>query len=281
MEALRPVLSFFGAIQCWAFYCSEDFVHYDNSSSDFTNKKSFHAACIQKVVAVFWSSAVAEHRKHSDCCCNRCVLRPVSTQTNWPQTTCLLRSHGFLLQAELGYWIMLPVAKYYGNLHCPSASHEIIPISFQNHFIGTSAADHQNQCRLRSQTAPQKNAVKFRCLEVSLMNVSIIGITSMIRCLAWCPGAGSNYILASRPRSQRVGVADAAIFCRKAKLQVWGTRFVLVLVQIGWNSSTKQYANRTGGCSLEIRTMCECFCFFFSFPSLDHFLSCFNPVGVG
>ena len=32
---------FFGAIQCWAFYCSEDFVYYDNSSSDFTNKKVF------------------------------------------------------------------------------------------------------------------------------------------------------------------------------------------------------------------------------------------------
>lgn len=74
------------------------------------------------------------------------------------------------------------------------------------------------------------------------------------------PGAGSNYILASRPRSQRVGVADSAIFCRKAKLQVWGTPFVLVLVQIGWNSSTKQYANSNGGCNLEIRTMCECFC---------------------
>ena len=35
---------FFGAIQCWAFYCSKDFVYYDNSSSDFTdftNKKVF------------------------------------------------------------------------------------------------------------------------------------------------------------------------------------------------------------------------------------------------
>ena len=35
------------------------------------------------------------------------------------------------------------------------------------------------------------DAAKFRCLELSVMNVSIIGMTSMIRCLTWCPGAGS------------------------------------------------------------------------------------------
>ena len=111
---------FFGAIQCWAFYCSEDFVYCDNSSSDFTNKNVFMQRSLKSLlqlsgVVLLLSIAVT------------CVLRPVSTQTNWPQTTCLLRTHALVLQTELWYWIMLPVEKYYGKLHCPSASHEIIP----------------------------------------------------------------------------------------------------------------------------------------------------------
>ena len=84
--------------------------------------------------------------------------------------------------------------------------------------------------------------------------------------LTWCPCAGSTYILASRQRSQRFDVEDSTFFSWQTNLQpLFASKAFcelhffmysicqcyLVLVQFGWNSSTKQYAN----CPV-----CECFC---------------------
>ena len=115
------------------------------------------------------------------------------------------------------------------------------------------------------------DASKFRCLELSVMNVSIIGMTSMIRCLTWCPGAGSI--------SWRQGKGPKGVGCRRFsnfsfekqtfKRFLPAKRFAnfiflcrcyLVLGQFGWNSSTKQYANFPDGQNLEIWTVCKCFC---------------------
>ena len=93
------------------------------------------------------------------------------------------------------------------------------------------------------------DAAKFRCLEVSVMNVSI-GMTSMIRC--WLGAPVQVVYLGVKARVPKGSVSPIQqFFIWKANLQPlfasktfcefhFLCRCYLVLVQFGWNSSTKQ-----------------------------------------